>query len=75
MAASTIIVQYKDGSPARGARVTLGFSGGQTDAEYTDSSGRATIEHTSVGKAIVYVNGDRCDSFCAPGKCAVTLGR
>lgn len=73
MPASTIIVQYRDGSPARHKRVTLGFLSGISKDAYTDSSGRATIEHSSVGWANVYINGEWKDTFRLPGKCAVTI--
>lgn len=73
MLLSTVIVQYKDGSPGANKRVVLGFSSGQTDTVYTDRYGRAVVEHRSVGEATVYVDGWKCESFHAPGKCAVTL--
>lgn len=73
MPASTIIVQYHDGSAARRVRVVLGFSGGNTDGVYTDGNGHAVVEHISTGKAAVYVDGQQRERFRAPGKCVVTL--
>jgi hypothetical protein len=71
--ASTIIVQFCDGSVAQGKRVVLGFSSGQTSPAYTDRDGRCVVEHSSVGRATIYVSGDDCGSFHAPGKAAVTI--
>lgn len=71
--ASTIIVQYRDGSPGSNKEVVLGFSSGLTRSQFTDRDGRAIIEHLSVGEAVVYVSGRRCESFRAPGKAVVTL--
>ena len=73
MAASTIIVQYKDGSPGSQKRVVLGFSSGMTSEVYTDRSGHAVVEHSSVGEATVYVSGNNMGSFRAPGKFVATL--
>ena len=73
MPASTITVQHADGSPARHVRVVLGFSSGNTDEEFTDSYGQAVVEHSSVGRATVYVSGRDCGSFHAPGRYAVTV--
>lgn len=73
MPASTIIVQHRDGSPSSGKRVVLGFSMGQTKPGFTDRDGRVVIEHSSTGKATIYVSGQDCGTFTAPGKAAVTL--
>lgn len=73
MPASTVIVQFRDGSPGSHKSVVLGFGSGQTDTHYTDRDGRVVIEHASTGTAVVYVSGDRCETFRAPGKVVVTL--
>lgn len=73
MPASTIIVQHRDGSPARHVRVVLGFPSGNTEPDFTDSYGQAVVEHSSVGRATVYVSGHECGSFHAPGRYAVTI--
>ena len=73
MPASTIIVQYKDGSPASSKRVVLGFSSGLTENAYTDDHGLAVVEHSSTGRADVYVSGDKVGSFTAPGKYAAVI--
>jgi hypothetical protein len=73
MAASTIIVQHRDGSPAKHARVALGFPAGNTNDVYTDSYGQAVVEHSSVGRATVYVSGQNRGTFHAPGRYAVTI--
>lgn len=73
MAASTIIVQHRDGSPARHAKVVLGFTSGNSEEAFTDHYGQAIVEHSCVGRATVYVSGRNHGSFHAPGKYAVTL--
>jgi len=73
MPASTIIVSHRDGSPARNVRVVLGFPFGNTDDSYTDYDGTAVVEHSSSGRATVYVSGKNCGSFHAPGKYAATV--
>jgi hypothetical protein len=73
MAASTVIVSHRDGSPARGVRVVLGFCGGQTRPVYTDHYGRAVVEHTSAGRATIYVRGQSRGSFHAPGTAAAVI--
>lgn len=73
MPASTIIVQYRDGSPGSHREVVLGFSSGQTRSHWTDRDGRVVVEDSSVGTAVVYVSGDRYETFHAPGKAVVTL--
>lgn len=73
MPASTIIVSHRDGSAASSARVVLGFSSGQSSPSYTDRRGHATVEHSSVGTAAIYVNGDKVGTFHAPGRTAVVV--
>jgi len=74
MAASTVIVQHRDGSPARRVRIVLGFrNGGMTKDVYADDKGRAVVEHTSVGQADVFVSGKKVGTMHAPGSFAVTI--
>lgn len=73
MPASTVIVQHRDGSPARHVRVVLGFASGNTRECFTNSYGEVVVDHESVGQAVVYVSGKRCGSFHAPGRAAVTI--
>ncbi|MDP8222946.1 MAG: hypothetical protein P9L99_06265 [Candidatus Lernaella stagnicola] len=76
MAMSRVHVQHRDGSPARHVRVVLGFSGiagGMTKPAFTDGSGDAVVEHSSTGRATVYVSGSDCGSFHAPGTYAATV--
>lgn len=73
MPASTVIVQFRDGSPGASKRVVLAFASGQTEAVFTDRHGRVVIEHSSVGRATVYVSGDEMGSFSAPGTFAATV--
>ncbi len=71
MAASTIIVQHRDGSPCRRHRVVLGFLSGNTSEAYTNDYGEATIMHTSVGRATIYVSGRNVGTVHAPGRTSV----
>ena len=73
MPASTIIVQHRDGSAVRHVRVVLGFASGNSGDAYTDTYGQAVVEHSSVGRATVYVSGQDRGSFHAPGRYAVTI--
>ncbi len=70
---SMIYVQYRSGSKPKGKKVTLGFSTGLTKAFFTDKEGMAIVEHSSKGKATVYVSGSNKGTFRAPGTYVVTL--
>ncbi len=70
---SSVFVYYGDGKPYSGVRVALGFTrGGFTKEVYTDSNGMANIDHASSGEATVYVRGNSCGTFYAPGRTSVT---
>ncbi len=74
MLASTIIVQYSSGTPAKRVRVSMSLEcGGSTGDFFTDNYGMAIVEHSSSGRATVYVQGHRYGTFHAPGKYAVTI--
>jgi hypothetical protein len=73
MPVSIIHVQYGDGSPARGAKVVLGFNCVMSRPTYADRAGNATVDHTSVGRARIYVRGRAYHEFHAPGRTAVTI--
>lgn len=70
-----VIVQYSDGTKARGARVALSISGmlsgGLTKNFYTDRHGVAIVEHESRGSAKVMVNGTIKATIQAPGETVV----
>ncbi len=73
---SKIHVQYGDGSKPKGTGVTLGFTGGlggHTKPFYTDAHGTAIVEHSSAGRADIYVSGTKRGSFNAPGETVVFL--
>ncbi len=73
---STIYVSYRDGSKPNGKKVIIGFSGltgGMSRPAYTDRDGRALVEHSSTGRATVYVDGRDYGSFHAPGTFSVVL--
>jgi hypothetical protein len=73
MAHFEVLVQWEDGSPATGRRVSLGFWSGVTDYEYTDSRGVAIVSTGGdYGEATVYVDGwDR--GTMRPGRKVVTI--
>ena len=76
MPTSYVRVRHRDGSAAAHVRVVLGFSGltgGMTHAAFTDSSGEAAVEHSSTGRATIYVSGKDCGSMSAPGSASVTV--
>jgi len=54
------LIQKDTGKPAKGERVSIGFSGffsgGVTKSEYTDSEGEANFD-SDPGQGEVYVNG------------------
>jgi hypothetical protein len=71
---STSIVKIYDrryGQWAEGARVALGWNGfinlGMSKTFYSDSNGRAVIEHSATGKAEVYINGSHVGYMHTPG--------
>ncbi len=65
------ITVYRYDKPAKNVRVTLEFTGltnmGFTRPVYTDRNGVALIEHSSTGKAIVYIDGKRMGTLRVPG--------
>jgi hypothetical protein len=74
MPASTIIVQYRDGSMARHVEVILGFDWGMTSPAYTNDYGEAVVEHSSAGRVEIFVSGRSFGHFQAPGRtAAVTI--
>ena len=72
MPQSTIQVR-RSGKPASGVRVVLSFSGGHTDAAYTDSDGWARIDHASSGEATIFVDGSETRKMRAPGSATVII--
>lgn len=73
MPSSVVHVQHRDGSPAKGVRVVLGFNTGMTRDFYTDDYGDVVVEHASTGRASVYVSGKEYHTFHAPGRTSVTV--
>jgi hypothetical protein len=74
VAHSVIIVQRKNGGYVKGARVVLGFSfldhplsAGNTESVSTNTDGEATIKHSNVGRATIYVNGRKEGTIDTPG--------
>lgn len=74
MPSSEVQVYYRDGSPASGCKVVMGFSGGMSRPGFTDNRGRARVEHASTGSADIYVRGSKVASGVrAPGAFSVTM--
>ena len=73
---SVIYVHDKQGNTPKGVRVTLrfhGLLGGTSKTSYTDSNGRAIIEHASKGKATIYAKGKEMKTFNAPNEDVVYI--
>ena len=75
---SIVYVQYKSGRKPKGVRVSLSISGGllsggTTKTFYTDSEGKAIIEHSSSGLATVYVQGSKKGTFRVPGETVIFI--
>lgn len=77
--ATSIVKVYnnKYGKWEANAKVVLGWNGiasvGHSRPVYTNSQGIATIEHSSSGKAEVYVNGKLMGHMKTPGSYLVEL--
>lgn len=70
---SKVYVEYRLGGKAINKKVTLGFNWGVTSPAFTDRYGVAIIQHESVGRAKVFVNGYKVGEFNAPGETVVFL--
>ncbi len=70
MAISKVTI-YRNQVPARGVRISLEyislFQSGSTPNYYTNDEGVAYIEHSSTGKATVYINGESKWKMMTPG--------
>ncbi len=66
-----IVVQHKSGHAATQARVVLGGTWGMSDEAFTDSHGRAHLEHSDSSPTI-YVNG-KDKGKARPGRNEVTI--
>lgn len=71
------VTVYRNGKPASNIKITLEYTGlsqsGFTTPAYTNSSGIATINHSSTGKATIYVNGSSRRSMNTPGSDIIYL--
>lgn len=69
---SVVYLQKKNGSKPKGQRVVLSIagvlSGGMTKAVYSNSDGVAVIQHSSKGKAELYVNRKSHGTMRVPGE-------
>ena len=77
---STSIVKVYNsglGKWEKNARVVLCWDGflnaGMSRAVYTDANGIAEVQHSSSGKADIYINGKRCGTMQTPGSKTVTV--
>ncbi len=69
-------VQNKDGSIAKGVKVSLSISGtlsGGVSNSFTDNYGTAIIGHETRGTAKVIVNGRTMDTIHIPGETAIFI--
>ena len=73
MPASTIYVQYSDGSSAEGVKVEMSINGASCRGEFVDKSGKAVISHSTSGEAKVYIHGSLRGEFRAPGSISVNV--
>lgn len=73
MPASTIHVQYSDGSSTKGVKVEMSINGASCKGAFVDSSGKAVISHSGSGNAKVYIGGSLRGQFRAPGTIAVNV--
>ena len=75
--ATTRITVYRNQKPLKGAQVSLEYSGltqmGFTKKFSTNSDGVAYVEHSSTGRATIWVNGQSKGSVNSPGKEVVYL--
>ena len=69
MATTTIILIDRNTNEfLEGVRVTLSFPyGGFTEDVWTDYDGEAIINHSSVGEACLYINGNYICNVMTPG--------
>lgn len=69
---TTRIEVYRNGKPAKNIKVCLEYTGftqmGFTKNFYTNSEGVAYVEHSSTGRANVYLNGIKKGSLTTPGQ-------
>lgn len=73
---SKIRVQYSDGEPARGIKVSLsidGFLSGGVVKGYTNNSGDVIIGHESTGTADIIINGRSRGNLKTPGETVVFI--
>jgi hypothetical protein len=72
-----IHVQHRDGSIAKGVKVSISISGalsgGVTSNSFTDNYGTAIISHESSGTAKIMVNGLIRDTIRVPGETVVFI--
>ncbi|HPV03130.1 MAG TPA: hypothetical protein PLC24_01030 [Myxococcota bacterium] len=73
MRSSVVRVYTCDGKPVTSKRVILEFVGGVTGAVATDGNGQAAIPHEAIGRATVYVAGERVGTINAPGIVTISL--
>lgn len=67
-----VIVQHRDGTPAKSKRVVLGTPGGNTSPSFTDAYGVAVLSTHDAQTATIYVSGKALGKIRC-GKSVVTL--
>jgi len=67
------ITVYQYSKPAKGIKVSLEFWSGFSKNFYTDANGVAFVQHSSKGKATIYVKGMRKGKMNTPGQDVIYL--
>lgn len=76
MATTTIVVINENtGKRVENVKVDLEFSGGFAKTEWTDYSGEAVLQHTSTGRASLYVDGSYLYDINTPGYKTVRINQ
>ena len=70
-----VVIDEVTGKRIEGVKVSLELSGGFCGPEWTDYSGEATINHTSTGKAGLYIDGNYMYDINTPGYRTVRINR
>lgn len=69
---TTRVTVYRNNRPAQGVSVSLEYTGftqaGFTRRFSTNSDGVAFVEHSSIGRANVYINGRKEGNMNTPGQ-------
>ena len=72
---TSIIKVYngKYGRWEKNAKVVLGWWAGMSKPVYTNTNGLAEVNHSSTGKAAIYINGKEVGKINTPGSITITI--